>query len=122
MFRALRLSPVVGRALTPRGRGSRTRRAWCSSGTRLLAEHASARDPGVVGRTLRGERDPHWTIVGVLPADVRGLGVDPACHHAPARADKRHASSSATSELSRPWRGSRTGVTLEQAERGHRRA
>ncbi len=74
VFRTLRLNPVAGRALTPEDEDPESPRV-------VLLGHGYwqsrfGADPGVVSRTLEVNGTP-MEIVGVLPAELRGVGVDP---------------------------------------------
>ncbi len=75
VFRALRLSPVLGRAFTPddeRPDGPQD----------LIVSHGYwqsrfGSDPDVVGRTLQVNGST-WQIAGVAPPELRGMELDPA--------------------------------------------
>ncbi len=109
VFRTLRLNPVVGRALAPEDEDPGSPRV-------VLLGHGYWQsrfggDPGVVGRTLEVNGNP-TEIVGVLPAELRGLGVDPGVIAA-MRVDKAtlfvgNIGAGAVARL-------KDGVTLEQA-------
>ncbi|HSW27932.1 MAG TPA: ABC transporter permease [Longimicrobiales bacterium] len=74
VLRTLRLSPVVGRALTPEDEDPESPRvAVLGHG---YWQRRFGADPNVVGRTLE-VNGYSMEIVGVLPAALRGLGVDP---------------------------------------------
>jgi predicted permease len=109
VFRTLRLNSVVGRAMTA---GDEDQEAPPV----VLLGHGYWQsrfggDPGVVGRTLEVS-GTSMEIVGVLPEELRGLGVDPGVI-APQRVNKAtlfvgNIGASAVARL-------KDGVTLEQA-------
>ena len=75
VFRALRLSPVVGRSFTREDEAPEAPNA-------MLLGHGYWQtrfggDPAAVGQTLR-VNGTSWEIVGVMPATLRSLGGDPA--------------------------------------------
>ncbi len=75
VFRALRVSPVLGRSLTPADEEPEAPNAVLLSHrywqTRL------GEDPDVLGQMLRTDGQP-FEIVGVMPPSLRSLGRDPA--------------------------------------------
>lgn len=109
VFRALRLSPILGRGIVPEDEDP-------ASPPVILLGHAYWQsrfggDPDVLGQTLQ-VNGTTMEVVGVAPPELRALGVDPGVI-APLRVDKAtlfvgNIGASAVARL-------RDGVTLEQA-------
>lgn len=75
LFRALRVSPVVGRLFTPDDEVPGAPAGLLLSHRYWLSRFGG--DPGVLGRTLRVD-GATWEVVGVVPPVLSGLGEDPA--------------------------------------------
>jgi putative ABC transport system permease protein len=74
VFRALRLSPVLGRALTPEDEDPEAPNELLLGYGYWRSRYGGSHD--VLHRTLEVNGEA-WEIVGVLPPTVRGLDIDP---------------------------------------------